>query len=133
MLLKFQYKTGLFLVLVLLISSAKAQNTVSDRTYTIKVTEKGMGTKDGELYLKNNEISATFSLPNGFPPAIYTSGNDTTTLRNVQTFTADCSNGKKHVLHWSGKIDGLNIQGKAQHFYFGKLAGEYVFTGTLKR
>jgi hypothetical protein len=108
-------------------------NAQGDRIYNIRVVEKGFGNSDGELYLKNdNTISATFSIQKGFPPVTYSLIKDESTERNVQIFTAECKNPKGHTLKWSGKIDGMNIQGKAQHFYVDKLAGEYLFSGSLK-
>ena len=127
---KFLYKAFLAFVLVVFAMPLNAQ---ADRTYTIRVVEKGFGNSDSELCLKSdNTISAAFSAQKGFPPAAYSLKKDETTERNVQLFTAECKNPKGHTLKWSGKIDGMNIQGKAQHYYVDKLAGEYLFSGTLK-
>jgi hypothetical protein len=131
MLNKLSYKFLLVFISFVLSFQLNAQ---ADRTYTIRVVEKGFGNSEGELYLKSdNTISATFSIQKGFASATYSLTKDESTNRNVQLFTAECKNPKGHILKWSGKIDGMNIQGKAQHFYVEKLAGEYLFSGTLKQ
>ncbi len=86
-----------------------------------------------ELVFKSNQISANFSLQNGFPAANYSAGTDEAKGPAAITFTGESDNSKKHTLKWIGTINGNKIQGKAQHYYFGQIAGEYIFTGTLKK
>jgi hypothetical protein len=136
---EFIFKSSFFLFLFFSLVSVKGQEILlPDQVYTIKVIEKNStvkteGQPEDELFLKANRISATFTTKKGFPPAAYSLSQDSTTNRNVLKFTAESAKDSNQTLKWSGTIDGLSIQGKAQLFYFGKVAVEYVFTGVLKK
>ena len=109
-----------------------------DQIFSIKVIEKNVAARTesmpmDELVLKSNQISATFSTKNGFPAVAYTVTEDA--APNVGTFIikAESVKDKSHTLKWTATIKGNNITGKAEHFFMGKLGGEYDFTGTLKK
>ena len=128
-----------FVLLFAFILSAHGQEIIlPDQVFTIKVIEKnGSGSTESlpldELVFKSNQISANFSLKNGFPAANYTAASDEKTGPAAISFAGQSDNSKKHTLKWTGTINGNKIQGKAQHWFFGKIAGEYIFTGTLKK
>jgi hypothetical protein len=131
--------THIVFSLFILGTSLSAQEIVlPDQVFTIKVVEKnGNGKTESmpidELVFKANQISADFSSKNGFPPANYSAVADLSAGPAAVSFTGQSDNSKKHTLKWTGTINGNKIQGKAQHYYFGQIAGEYIFNGTLKK
>lgn len=109
-----------------------------DETFTIKVIEKNANGKSetmpmDELVLKSNQISATFSTKNGFPAVAYVVTEDAAPNVGTLIVTAQSAKDKNHTLKWSATIKGNTISGKAEHFFMGKLGGEYDFTGILKK
>jgi len=125
---------------LLFIISALAINAqeISDQTFTIKVIEKnGDGRVENmpidELTFKSGLICAEFSKKNGFTPSTCTAVADSTSKNGGTMFSSESYNSKKYTLKWSGTITGDKVTGKAQTYFFGKLAGEYIFTGTRKK
>ena len=109
-----------------------------DQTFTIKVTEKNASGKTesmpaDELVLKANQISAAFSIKNGFAAVPYSVTQQAAPNSFMLDFTAQSSNSQKDILKWTGTINGNSVTGKAQRIRNGKPAGEYSFTGLRKK
>ncbi len=131
-------KTIFFIFVLFTLRSFSQEIILPDQVFIIKVVEKnGSGRTENmpldSLVFRSNQISANFSAKNGFPPANYSAVTDQAAGTAAVSFTGESDNSKKHTLKWTGTINGNKIQGKAQHYYFGQIAGEYVFTGTLKK
>ncbi len=134
-------RNSLFFVLFAFCIGTRAfaqEMLLPDEVFTIKVIEKNADAKKesmplDELVLKSNQISAAFSTKNGFPAVVYTVTEDA--APNIGTFIikAESTKDKNHTLKWTAAIKGSSITGKAEHFFMGKLGGEYDFTGTLKK
>ena len=129
-----------FVVTVLCIGMRSfAQETLLPvQIFNIKVIEKNADGRNesmpmDELVLRSNQISATFSTKNGFPAAAYKVTADAAPSVGTFIIKAESAKDKNHILKWSATIKGNNITGKAEHFFIGKLGGEYDFTGTLKK
>ncbi len=128
------------LIALVFVVSALALNAqeISDQSFTIKVIEKnGDGRVEtmpmDELVFKSGLICAEFSKKNGFTPSTCTAIADSTSKSDGIMFSSESYNAKKHTLKWSGTINGNKITGKAQLYFFGKVSGEYIFTGTRKK
>ena len=109
-----------------------------NQVFSIKVTEKNangsiQSMPPDELILKANQISATFSTKNGFVAVPYSVTQQGAPNSFMLDFTAESANSKKDVLKWTGTINGNSVTGKAERLRNGKPAGEYTFTGTLKK
>lgn len=109
-----------------------------NQVFTIKVTEKNangsiQNMPPDELILKANRISTKFSIKNGFTVVPYTVTQQGAPNSFMLDFTAESTNTKKDVLKWTGTINGNSVTGKAERLRNGKPAGEYIFTGTLKK
>lgn len=132
-------KKMIFFIFVLFTLRSFSQEIIlPDQVFIIKVVEKnGNGRTESmpldSLAFRSNQISANFSSKNGFPPANYSAVTDQAAGPAAVSFSGESNNSTKHTLKWTGTINGNKIQGKAQHYYFGQIAGEYVFTGTLKK
>jgi hypothetical protein len=128
-----------FLFLALLFSVGfSAQVVLPDQTFTVKVTQKIPGEKpvnspQEELVILGNGVSSSFTKKEGFLAAAITNEGEDRSNLNATTFTAACTNAKHCALRWSCTINGNKIEGKAEKFFMGKLAGEYVFSGALKK
>ena len=126
-------------VFVLLAVKAFSQEIIlPDQVFIIKVTEKNASGKNesmplDELILKANQISASFSIKNGFAAVPYSVSQQPAPNTFMIDITAESANSKKEVLKWTGTINGNSIKGKAERIRDGKPVGEYVFTGTLKK
>ena len=93
-----------FILLFTSVISVHAQEIIlPDQIFTIKVVEKnGSGKTENmppdELVFKSNQISADFSLKNGFPAANSTAASDEKTGPSAISFTGQSYNSKKHTL-----------------------------------
>ena len=109
-----------------------------DQVFTIKVIEKNADGRTesmpaDELILKANKISASFSAKNGFAAVPYTVSQQPAPNTFMIDIAAEAVNSKKEILKWTGTINGNSIKGKAERIRNGKPAGEYIFSGTLKK
>lgn len=122
---------------LLAIKTLSQEVLLPDQIFTIKIIEKnGSGKTEtmpmDELVINSNKVNTGFSTKNGYPAAVITVDQERTST-STAIFTAGCTNSKNGTLTWSCTISDNKIEGKAQQFFFGKLSGEYVFTGTLKK
>ncbi len=127
-----------YIIFSLFFIGSISSQELADQNFTIKVIEKnGDGRAESmpidELIFKSGLICAEFSKKNGFSPSTCTFIADSTSKSGALLFSSESYNLKKHTLKWSGKINGDKITGKAQRYFFGKLAGEYIFTGSRKK
>lgn len=111
---------------------------LADQVFVIKVTEKNANGRvesmpGDELVLKANQISASFSIKNGFAAVPYTVTQQPAPSTYLIDISAESTNSKKETLKWTGTINGNSIKGKAERMMNGKPAGEYTFNGTLKK
>jgi hypothetical protein len=109
-----------------------------DQVFTIVVTEKNangsvQAMPPDELILKANRINTKFSIKNGFAIVPYSVTQQAAPNTFLLDFTAQSTNSNKDILKWTGTINGPSVTGKAQRIRNGKPAGEYTFTGTLKK
>ena len=128
----------LFTFLFIIAAFGSSAQEISDQVFIIKVLEKnGNGKTESmpidELTFKSGLICAEFSKKNGFIPSTCKAVSDSTSKSGGVIFSSESYNPKKHTLKWSGTITGDKVSGKAQTYFFGKLSGEYVFTGTRKK
>ena len=127
-----------FIFVLFAVKTFSQEIILPDQIFTIKVTEKNASGKTesmpmDELVMKANQISATFSVKNGFTLVPYTVSQQGAPASHLLDFTAESSNSQKDVLKWSGTINGNSVTGKAQRIRNGNPAGEYTFTGILKK
>ena len=109
-----------------------------NQVFTLKVTKKNAsGSIESmpadELVLKANRISTKFSIKNGFAVVPYSVTQQGAPNSHLLDFTAESTNSNKDILKWTGTINGNSVTGTAQRLRNGKPAGEYTFTGTLKK
>lgn len=111
---------------------------LSDQIFNINVVEKNVGGRNenmplDELVINANKISATFSTKNGFPAVTYNVTEAGAPTVGTYIISAQSAKDKNHILKWTVTLKGNSVTGKAEHFFLGKLGGEYDFTGTLKK
>jgi hypothetical protein len=126
------------LIFLTFATSYGQQPVLPDQNFTVKVLQKNPGEKpvnlpEEEITIVGNGISSSFSKKEGFLSAAIGLQNEEQSTAGATTFTAACTNARNCALKWSCTIKDNKIEGKAEKFFTGKLAGEYIFSGTLKK